>query len=115
MEDAALIDQVVRLGRQTALERMANLPLELRFRRSLVGGVEDGAFDLPVTQEHLADALGLSGVHVNRTLQTLRGDSLIELRRNRLRLLCPSLLEAIANYRTPEVTQWAGGGSYLRR
>lgn len=112
LEEAHLIDQIVRLGRRTALERMAHLLLELRFRLSLVDLVADEEFALPLTQELLADATGLSAVHVNRTLQQLRRESLIELGQGRVRLLRPALLEAIADYQQPEVTRWGGGAAF---
>lgn len=111
LEEAHLIDQIVRLGRQTALERMAHLLLELRFRLSLVDLAVDGDFPLPLTQELLADATGLSAVHVNRTLQQMRREGLIELGQGRVKLLRQSLLETIADYQQPEVTRWGGGGS----
>jgi len=58
-------------------------------------------FPLPLTQEVLADALGLSIVHVNRTLQQLRRERLIELRSGVAILLEPELLAGIADYRRP--------------
>jgi len=78
-QQTRLIDQVVRLGRQTAYERCAHLLLELHARLTEVGEAEGDCFRLPVKQEVLADALGLSLVHVNRTLQQLRRDQLVEV------------------------------------
>ncbi|KQW80782.1 Crp/Fnr family transcriptional regulator [Brevundimonas sp. Root1279] len=109
MDEAHLIDHIVRLGRQTAIERMAHLLLELRFRLALVDLAQDDEMPLPLTQEQLADALGLSAVHVNRTLQQLRREGLIELGQGRVRLLRRPLLETIADYKAPEVTRWGGG------
>ena len=73
-ETLSLQDQVVRLGRQTAYERMVHLLLELRERLDTVDMVINNVFPMPLTQEVLADALGLSIVHVNRTLQQIRRD-----------------------------------------
>ena len=73
-------DQITRLGRRTAYERFGNLLLELYHRLHVVGLARDGRFALPLTQEMLADALGLSVVHVNRTVQQMRRDGLLELR-----------------------------------
>ena len=53
-------------------------------RLKAVGLAEDHAYELPVTQEELGDALGLSSVHVNRVLQDLRQDDLVVLRGRRL-------------------------------
>jgi CRP-like cAMP-binding protein len=61
------------LGRLSAPERIAHLFCELFLRLQAVGLTQDHSFDLPITQAELADAFGLSSVHVNRTLQELRG------------------------------------------
>lgn len=72
-----LLERTVSLGRRNAKERMANLLVELYFRTRRAGLAGDGAFDFPVTQEMLADSLGLSVVHVNRTLRSLREDGMV--------------------------------------
>jgi CRP-like cAMP-binding protein len=78
--DAAVFRQwMVGLGRRSALSRIAHLLCELLVRLRAVALAEDHAFALPVTQAELADALGISTVHVNRVLQDLRGDNLITL------------------------------------
>jgi CRP-like cAMP-binding protein len=79
LQQARLIDHVVRLGRQTAYERCAHLLLELHGRLEEVGEAQNDSFRLPVKQEILADGLGLSLVHINRTLQQLRRDKLAEI------------------------------------
>ena len=71
-EEAYLLNQLVRVGRQTAYERVAHLILELHHRLSVIGLANEGYLPLPLTQEIIADALGLSIVHLNRTLQQLR-------------------------------------------
>ncbi|MBE9603586.1 Crp/Fnr family transcriptional regulator [Acetobacteraceae bacterium H6797] len=70
----------VNLGQRSAFERMAHLLCELYIRLRAVGLTKDGGCELPFTQVDLADAMGLSPVHVNRTLQELRGAGLIVLR-----------------------------------
>ncbi|MBO9707307.1 MAG: Crp/Fnr family transcriptional regulator [Caulobacter sp.] len=82
-----MIDQVVRLGRQTAYERMAHLLLELHGRLAEIGETRGEVFHLPVKQEILADTLGLSLVHVNRTLQQMRRDQLIDIHGSQMTLL----------------------------
>ncbi|MFN3353312.1 MAG: Crp/Fnr family transcriptional regulator [Brevundimonas sp.] len=64
-EQTCLLDQVMRLGRQSALERTAHLLLELHDRARRAGLTEGDRFPMPLTQEVLADALGLSIVHLN--------------------------------------------------
>ncbi len=101
LEQQRLLDHVVRLGRQTAHERMAHLLLELNDRLAVVGLGDGRRFQMPLTQETLSDALGLSVVHVNRILQQLRRERLIELRAGECRLLEPDLLAQIADYAPP--------------
>jgi CRP-like cAMP-binding protein len=98
LEDAQLLDHVMRLGRQTAFERTAHLFLELRQRLAAAGLADGERFPLPLTQEVLADALGLSIVHVNRTLQQLRRDRLIEMKSGWVVLLEPDVLAARADF-----------------
>ncbi len=74
----------VNVGQRTAYERLAHLLLELHLRLKTVGLTQDGSCDFPLTQTDLADATGLTAVHVNRTLQELRRDNLIVLERRRL-------------------------------
>src|SRR5574338_313080 len=75
------------LGQRTAYERLSHLLVEIYLRLSAVGRAADGRCDFPLTQSDLADATGLTAVHVNRTLQELRRDGLIELERKQLHIL----------------------------
>jgi len=80
--DAAVFREwIVNVGRRPAPQRLAHLISELRERLRLVGLSTDDEFQLPMTQLDLADALGLTPVHVNRVLQVLRKDGLLEFRR----------------------------------
>jgi CRP-like cAMP-binding protein len=100
-QDAFLLNHVVRLGRQTAYERVAHLLVELSHRLDEIG-FETGTFvPMPLTQEMMADALGLSVVHVNRTLKQLRRERLIEMRAASIRVIKPDTLAAIADFRWP--------------
>lgn len=76
-DQSMLAEHAMRLGRRNARERMAHLFLELYHRLEHVGATEENRFEMPVTQEILADALGLSVVHVNRTLQQLKREGLV--------------------------------------
>lgn len=71
-DEAYLLAQIARLGRFNAHERIADLFLELLERLEMAGLAGQGRFVLPLTQEVLADALGLTAVHVNRMLQQAR-------------------------------------------
>ncbi|HVX75173.1 MAG TPA: Crp/Fnr family transcriptional regulator [Bradyrhizobium sp.] len=70
----------INLGRRDALERVAHVICELYERLRVVGLVDENMFAFPVTQMDMADATGLSTVHLNRTLQELRGSGLITLK-----------------------------------
>lgn len=74
------------VGQRTAYERIAHLLVEMFLRLRAVGLTQDDGCDFPVTQTDIADATGLTAVHVNRTLQELRRDELIELAHKRLRI-----------------------------
>jgi CRP-like cAMP-binding protein len=63
---------------------MAHFLLELGARLRLVGMGDDTGFDCPLTQYHLADALGLSAVHVNRVLRQLREEGLVTFQKHRV-------------------------------
>lgn len=98
LDQGLLLDHLVRLGRQSAYERVAHLLLELQERLEAVGSMEGNQYALPLTQEAMADALGLSIVHMNRTLQQLRRDRLIELRGGTVSLLDPQRMASIADF-----------------
>jgi CRP-like cAMP-binding protein len=86
------------LGRRSAIERMAQLFCELNVRLGLVGLSHDGSFDLPLTQAELGECLGLTSVHVNRTLQELRRRGLVELQNKRLSICDLGALEQLAAF-----------------
>ena len=86
--DASIFREwVVNVGRRDARTRIAHLlcELALRLQRNTPG--QDEMLDFPITQEQLADATGLTPVHTNRTLQSLRREGLIQLNSGLLRVL----------------------------
>jgi CRP-like cAMP-binding protein len=87
---------VVNIGRRNAEERIAHLICELHARMGAVGLVRDGGFFQPLTQQDLADAQGISAVHVNRVLQGLRARCLIRTARHHLVVLDLERLQTIA-------------------
>jgi CRP-like cAMP-binding protein len=81
--DAAVFREwVVNVGRRDAYARIAHVLCEVYVRLRAVGLVNGQTFEMPITQAELGDATGLSTVHVNRTLQELRGNGLITTQKN---------------------------------
>ncbi|KAA2235938.1 Crp/Fnr family transcriptional regulator [Salinarimonas soli] len=78
---------LVMTGRPSAGSRFAHLVCELFVRLQAVGQTQDNSFHLPVTQGELSDVLGLSTVHVNRTLQILRANELLVWRNGEVEIL----------------------------
>ena len=89
---------VVNVGRRDSRTRIAHLLCELALRLERTGQGRDGIFDLPLTQEQLADATGLTSVHTNRTLQSLRRDGLIQLSNGILRVLDWEKLREVGDF-----------------
>ncbi len=92
-------NQICRIGRQSAYERIANLFAELLDRLTIIGQAHGDTFDMPLTQDVLGDTLGLTSVHVNRTLQQMRRDGLIRLSGRTVTLLDRPAVERIGEYR----------------
>ncbi|MDP4026758.1 Crp/Fnr family transcriptional regulator [Methylobacterium sp. NEAU 140] len=88
------------LGRRSAIERLAHVFCELACRLRVLGSATtaDGALPLPLTQEELADVIGMTSVHINRTLKQLHADGLIALRDRRLSILDEDGLRRVAQF-----------------
>lgn len=81
--DAVLFREwIVNIGRRPAEQRLLHLFLELHQRMAVVGLADEETFDLPMTQTDLADATGLTPVHVSRVLKSLREHGLLQMRRS---------------------------------
>lgn len=76
-DEAMVVEHLVSIGRRTAIERTAHFFMELGERMLLVGLPAEAEFECPLTQYVLADALGLSAIHINRVLRQLRELSLL--------------------------------------
>ena len=78
--EAAIVgEHLIDTARRSAYERVSHLLLELFVRLKATGQTNGMSFNMPLTQELIGDALGLTTVHVNRTLRSLRQDRLIEM------------------------------------
>jgi CRP-like cAMP-binding protein len=109
LADSAIYREwVANLGSRDALSRVAHLFCELAARLHVVGLVENNQFRLPFTQKNLADACGLSAVHINRTVQDLRRGGLIEWQGRILTLPRPKELASVADF-MPEYLHLSDG------
>lgn len=86
------------IGQRSPFERLAHLFVELYYRLHAVGLTTGLGYDLPVTQNHLAEANGLSLVHLNRTLQEMRREGLIELADRQLKIIDLDRLKQVAMF-----------------
>jgi CRP-like cAMP-binding protein len=97
--DAAIHREwVLSLGRRNALSRTAHLLCELQVRLEIVGLAEKDGYPFALTQTDLAECLGLTPVHVNRTLRELRERGLVEFRNRRVRILDFPGLKRVAEF-----------------
>ena len=99
-ENAMLREWNLCLAHRSASQRMAHLFCELHVRLAAVDAADPDGYELPLTQNHLAELLGLTAVHVNRTLQAMRADRLIELSGQRLIVRDWKALAAVAEFST---------------
>lgn len=119
-DSAVLREWIVDHGSRDAAERLAHLMCEMLIRYRIIGATTDDSFPFPLTQEEISDALGMTPVHVNRMLQQLRAQGLIDLKGKTLSVLDTKGLQRVAQYdssylhlvrterRDPEVSSRAG-------
>jgi CRP-like cAMP-binding protein len=89
---------IVGMGRRSALEQLAHFVCELYVRLEVLGLVEGASFELPLTQTDLGDALGLSLVHINRTVRELRESGLVGWRGAQVTIKNWDKLAALAQF-----------------
>ncbi|MFN3668976.1 MAG: Crp/Fnr family transcriptional regulator [Brevundimonas sp.] len=88
VEASIFREWVLNVGRRDARSRMAHLLCEFAIRMRVAGMTGDHGFELPITQEQFADAVGLTSVHVNRTLRALDADGFVK--RDKRTIFIPS-------------------------
>lgn len=108
-ESTIYAEHLVDLGRRSALERVAHFLLELLTRLQSVGLADDYSFKIPLTQELIADALGLSIPHVNRVLRRLREDHLVVVEDQRVTVKDLEALSELADFDPAYLTHFPGG------
>jgi CRP-like cAMP-binding protein len=99
-DSAVLRERIVDHGSRDARQHLAHMFCELLIRYRIIGDAEDNAIPFPLTQEELAEATGMTPPHINRVLQQLRGEGLIELRGKVLKILDAKNLMKVAQFQT---------------
>jgi len=98
VDEATLREWLVNLGQRSAPQRISHLFCELHERMMAVSLADDGSFELPLTQVELADTMGLSVVHVNRSLKELREAGLVSHRDRRIMIPNVSRLKEYSDF-----------------
>lgn len=98
IDAAAFREWIVNVGQRPAPARLAHLLIELRERLKPIGYAPLGGFALPMTQEQIGEAIGITSVHANRVIRQLRGDGIIELYRGRVTILDEARLLELADF-----------------
>ncbi|WP_277981152.1 Crp/Fnr family transcriptional regulator [Sphingomonas phyllosphaerae] len=96
-DEGTLRAWIVSMGRRSSIERVAHLICEL-FVRARGGDLTSTTFEIPFSQIILADALGMTPVHINRMLRELRTRDIISLRRGSMSVMNPSALASVAGF-----------------
>src|SRR5580692_5261947 len=102
-EEGHVDENLTSAGRRSATERVAALIVMLYKRAKVLGLVTDDSFAFPLTQQHIADALGLSLVHTNKTLARLRRMGMFNRSNGTMTLAKPRVIERLAQYFDEEV------------
>jgi CRP-like cAMP-binding protein len=104
-ESLICAEHAINIGRRTPIERLSHFLLEMHSRLAMVGRASDKGFDLPLSQEIISDALGLSVPHLNRTLAKLRAQGLITLNGRHVRFADVKALELLGHFQPFDLTR----------
>lgn len=97
--DAALFREwIVNVGQRPALNRLAHIIVELRERLKIIDRVKGAEFDMPLTQEQIGEAMGITPVHANRIIRQLRDENVVDFHRGRVIVLDGTRLEELADF-----------------
>ena len=100
---SALVAQLVNLGRRDSRARVANLLLRLERRLMRIGRAGPDGYDCPISQYLIADALGLTAIHVNRVLKRLREEGIVTVRNDRVTIHDRARLMVVAGHDEADV------------
>ena len=97
-DEAMVVEHLVSIGRRNALERVAHFFMELAERLTLIGEATETEFKCPLSQFVIADALGLTAIHVNRVLRQLRELDLLTVRKGSVKIHDLGRLRKLAGF-----------------
>jgi CRP-like cAMP-binding protein len=97
--DAAIFREwIVNVGQRPATSRLAHVVLELRERLAVIGRAGGDTFEMPLTQEQVGEALGITPVHANRVIKQLRDERIVDFSRGRVTVLDETKLEELGQF-----------------
>lgn len=97
--DAAMFREwIVNVGQRPAPARLAHVMAELRERLKVIGRADRNSFEMPLTQEQIGEALGVTAVHANRVIKQLREEGVADLHRGRVTVLDEAKFQELADF-----------------
>ena len=98
INSAMFREWIVNVGQRPAPARLAHVMIELRERLKVIGRADGNRFDMPLTQEQIGEALGITAVHANRVIKQLRQDGIVDLHRGRVTVLDEGKFQELADF-----------------
>ncbi len=98
INSAMFREWIVNVGQRPAPARLAHVMVELRERLKVIGRADGNRFDMPLTQEQIGEALGITAVHANRVIKQLRQDGIVDLHRGRVTVLDEGKFQELADF-----------------
>jgi CRP-like cAMP-binding protein len=102
-EATTYAEHIIDVGRRTPIERLSHFLLELHARLHAIGRAGKTRFELPFSQEVMADVLGMSLPHLNRMMQRLRAEKMIAGSERQIEFLDPRAIRTLAQYQPQEL------------
>ncbi len=97
-DESMLAERLVSVGRRSAFERLAHFFVEMWARMETLGFIENDSCPFPATKEDLADAMGLTTIHIYRTLKRLSSENLIQFDASEFKIIDIEALKSVAQY-----------------
>lgn len=97
--DASMFREwIINVGQRAAPNRLAHVIVELRERLRVIGRAQGVEFEMPLTQEQIGEAMGITPVHANRIIKQLRGDGVLDFHRGRVTVIDEGKLRELADF-----------------